>query len=73
MKLPGGSQPVIISSHSALEDGRYYDVESSSSFAYDHITQVSLSTEQPMADGSTWNKSITPSDYRKPAMCRATS
>ncbi|KHO01770.1 F-actin-capping protein subunit alpha [Metarhizium album ARSEF 1941] len=33
VKLPGSSQPVIISSHNSLGDGRYYDVESSSSFA----------------------------------------
>lgn len=41
VKLPGGSRQVIISSHSSLGDGRYYDVESSSSFAFDHATQVS--------------------------------
>jgi hypothetical protein len=41
VKLPGGSQPVIVSTHSSLGDGRYYDVESSSSFAFDHATQVS--------------------------------
>lgn len=40
VKLPGSSQQVIISSHSSLGDGRYYDVESSSSFAFDHTTQV---------------------------------
>ena len=31
---------VIVSSHNSLGDGRYYDVESSSSFAFDHSTQV---------------------------------
>ncbi len=41
VKLPGGSQQVIIASHSALGDGRYFDVESSTSFEFDHITQVS--------------------------------
>lgn len=40
VKLPGSSQQVIISSHSSLGDGRYYDVESSSSFVFDHTTQV---------------------------------
>ncbi|KAF5966728.1 3-methyl-2-oxobutanoate dehydrogenase (lipoamide)E1 beta chain precursor [Fusarium coicis] len=44
VKLPGSSQPVIISSHNSLGDGRYYDVESSSSFAFDHTAQVSKST-----------------------------
>jgi hypothetical protein len=43
VKLPGSSQQVIISSHCLLGDGRYYDVESSSSFAFDHSTQVSHS------------------------------
>lgn len=40
VKLPGGSRQVIISSHSSLGSGRYYDVESSSSFSFDHATQV---------------------------------
>jgi len=40
VKLPGSSQLVIVSEHSALGDGRYFDVESSSSFAFDHATQV---------------------------------
>lgn len=31
---------VIISSHNSLGDGRYFDVESSCSFAFDHTTQV---------------------------------
>ena len=40
VKLPGSSQPVLVSSHCSLGDGRYFDVESSSSFAFDHATQV---------------------------------
>ncbi|TKA79267.1 F-actin-capping protein subunit alpha [Cryomyces minteri] len=39
VKLPGGSQAVVISSHNSLGDGRYYDVESQRSFAFDHTTQ----------------------------------
>lgn len=31
---------VIISSHNSLGDGRYYDVESSSSFQFDHTERV---------------------------------
>ncbi|KAI9852192.1 MAG: F-actin-capping protein subunit alpha [Pleopsidium flavum] len=42
VKLPGGSQQVTVSSHNALGDGRYYDAESQSSFAFDHATQVRL-------------------------------
>ena len=33
---------VIVSSHNSLGNGRYYDVESSSSFAFDHTKQVCL-------------------------------
>ncbi|KND90567.1 F-actin-capping protein subunit alpha [Tolypocladium ophioglossoides CBS 100239] len=40
VKLPGSSQPVLISSHNSLGDGRYYDAESASSFAVDHATQA---------------------------------
>ncbi|TVY47059.1 F-actin-capping protein subunit alpha [Lachnellula occidentalis] len=39
VKLPGSSQSVIVSSYNSLGDGRYYDVESSSSFVFDHSTQ----------------------------------
>lgn len=31
---------VIVSSHNSLGDGRYFDVENSSSFEFDHTTQV---------------------------------
>ncbi|KAF2453747.1 F-actin-capping protein subunit alpha [Lineolata rhizophorae] len=39
VKLPGASEPVIVSSHNSLGGGRYYDVESSSEFEFDHTTQ----------------------------------
>lgn len=39
VKLPGSSELVIVSSHNSLGDGRYYDVENSSSFEFDHATQ----------------------------------
>ena len=39
VKLPGGSQSVLVSEFNKLEDGRYFDVESSSSFIFDHSTQ----------------------------------
>lgn len=38
-KLPGGSAEVLVSPYNSLGDGRYYDVESQSSFAFDHATQ----------------------------------
>ena len=31
---------VLISTHNSLGNGRYYDVESRVSFAFDHVTQV---------------------------------
>jgi F-actin capping protein alpha subunit len=37
---------VIVSTYNSLRDGRYYDVESSSSFDFDHITQVGPSVGQ---------------------------
>ncbi|KAJ9620155.1 hypothetical protein H2203_007920 [Taxawa tesnikishii (nom. ined.)] len=39
IKLPGSSESVIVSSFNALEDGRYFDPASQSSFAFDHTTQ----------------------------------
>ncbi|CAM1501920.1 Fc.00g039040.m01.CDS01 [Cosmosporella sp. VM-42] len=55
VKLPGSSQPVIISPYNSLGDGRYFDVESSSSFSFDHTTQKasavqSYALEGPQAD-----------------------
>lgn len=46
---------VIVSSHNSLGDGRYYDVESSSSFAFNHSTQVHQGRERRamVADEST--------------------
>ncbi|MCJ1478356.1 F-actin-capping protein subunit alpha [Lambiella insularis] len=40
VKLPGGSQNVLVTPYNSLGDGRYYDVESNSSFAFDHTTQI---------------------------------
>lgn len=37
--LPGSSLHVLVSSYNALGNDRYYDIESSSSFAFDHATQ----------------------------------
>ncbi|KAL8909489.1 MAG: hypothetical protein Q9207_000169 [Kuettlingeria erythrocarpa] len=39
VKLPGSSKNVLISSYNSLGDGRYYDIESQRSFAFDHQTQ----------------------------------
>ncbi|KAK0708230.1 F-actin-capping protein subunit alpha [Lasiosphaeris hirsuta] len=51
-KLPSGSQPVIVSAHSSLGGGRYYDVESSSSFAFDHATQKASAVQSYVLEGA---------------------
>ncbi|KAL1842656.1 hypothetical protein VTJ49DRAFT_4567 [Mycothermus thermophilus] len=53
VKLPGASQPVIVSSHNALGGDRYYDLESSVSFAFDHATQKASAVESYVAEGET--------------------
>ncbi|KAI0429331.1 subunits of heterodimeric actin filament capping protein Capz [Xylaria sp. FL1042] len=52
VKLPGSSQQVIISSHNSLGDGRYFDVESSSSFTFDHTTQKASEVQSYALDGA---------------------
>jgi capping protein alpha len=37
-KLPGGATEVLVSAYNSLGDGRYYDVETQSSFDFDHAT-----------------------------------
>ncbi|KAL8736657.1 MAG: hypothetical protein Q9166_000023 [cf. Caloplaca sp. 2 TL-2023] len=39
VKLPGSTKNVLLSSYNSMGDGRYYDVESQRSFAFDHQTQ----------------------------------
>ncbi|KAI0449899.1 2-oxoisovalerate dehydrogenase beta subunit [Xylaria acuta] len=51
-KLPGSSQQVVISSHNSLGDGRYFDVESSSSFAFDHATQKASDVQSYAVEGA---------------------
>jgi capping protein (actin filament) muscle Z-line, alpha len=51
-KLPGSSQQVIISSHNSLGGGRYYDVDSSSSFAFDHATQKASGVQSHVLEGA---------------------
>ncbi|KAH8601134.1 F-actin-capping protein subunit alpha [Bisporella sp. PMI_857] len=52
VKLPGSSQNVIISSHNSLGDGRYYDIEGSSSFAFDHTTQKASAVQSYVQESS---------------------
>ncbi|UNI22587.1 F-actin-capping protein subunit alpha [Purpureocillium takamizusanense] len=52
VKLPGSSQTVLISSHNSLGDSRYYDVESSSSFEFDHVTQKASDVQSHVIEGS---------------------
>ncbi|CEJ91114.1 Putative F-actin-capping protein subunit alpha [[Torrubiella] hemipterigena] len=52
VKLPGSSQAVLISAHNSLGDGRYYDVESSSSFQFNHTTQKASSVQSHVIEGA---------------------
>ncbi|KAL8690759.1 MAG: hypothetical protein Q9224_004331 [Gallowayella concinna] len=50
VKLPGSSSNVLISPYNRLGDGRYYDVETQKSFAFDHQTQRQKASDvQPYA------------------------
>jgi capping protein alpha len=37
-KLPGGSTEVLVSEYNRLGEGRYYDVDTQSSFDFNHAT-----------------------------------
>lgn len=37
-KLPGDATEVLVSEHNSLGDGQYYDVETQSSFEFDHAS-----------------------------------
>ncbi|KAK6538938.1 F-actin-capping protein subunit alpha [Orbilia ellipsospora] len=50
-KLPGGSGLVIVSSYNDLGGGRFFDTESSSSFAYDHTTQRASDVQSHPIEG----------------------
>jgi len=52
VKLPNSSQHVIVSSYSSLGGERYFDVESSSSFAFDHTTQKASDVQSYVLGGS---------------------
>jgi hypothetical protein len=52
VKLPGSSQYVIVSSHNSLGNGRYFDVGSSSSFAFDHTTQKASGVQSYVLESS---------------------
>ncbi|KAJ5651445.1 F-actin-capping protein subunit alpha [Penicillium longicatenatum] len=45
VKLPGSSQEVIVSEFNKLEDNRYFDSESQTSFEIDHITQTASAAQ----------------------------
>lgn len=58
-----GAPKVIVSSHNSLGDGRYYDVESSSSFAFDHSTQARFSFGQWRRNTDRWQKASAVQSY----------
>ncbi|CAI7673823.1 unnamed protein product [Penicillium viridicatum] len=45
VKLPGSSQEVIVSGFNELEDNRYFDPESQTSFEVDHTTQTASAAQ----------------------------
>ncbi|EPS28327.1 F-actin-capping protein subunit alpha [Penicillium oxalicum] len=45
VKLPGSSQEVIVSEFNRLEDNRYFDTESQTSFEIDHTTQTASNAQ----------------------------
>ncbi|QDS71901.1 hypothetical protein FKW77_000274 [Venturia effusa] len=50
VKLPGSSQSVIVSEYNRLDDGRYFDTESKTSWAFDHATQKASASKQYVAN-----------------------
>ncbi|KAL5598621.1 uncharacterized protein BROUX77_006455 [Berkeleyomyces rouxiae] len=52
VKLPGSSQPVIISPYNSLGDDCYYDIESSVSFNFDHVDQVASNAKSYVAESA---------------------
>jgi capping protein alpha len=51
VKLPGSSESVLVSEHNRLDDGRYYDVESSSSFAFEQRTGKASGVQSYVLEG----------------------
>jgi len=53
VKLPGSSQEAIVSRYNKLDDGRYYDVASQTSFQFDHVSQkASAPRSHPIDSGN---------------------
>ncbi|ODH44300.1 hypothetical protein ACO22_00920 [Paracoccidioides brasiliensis] len=50
VKLPGSSEEVIVSGYNKLGDDRYYDVQSQTSFTFDHVTQTASSPQSYVLD-----------------------
>ncbi|KAI9889827.1 MAG: F-actin-capping protein subunit alpha [Vezdaea aestivalis] len=51
-KLPGASHYVIVSAYNRLDDGRYYDIESKTSYQFDHPSQGALSPQSYVHESS---------------------
>ncbi|EPS42018.1 hypothetical protein H072_4075 [Dactylellina haptotyla CBS 200.50] len=50
-KLPGSSGLVIVSSYNEIEEGRFFDSESSTSFAFNHTTQKASDVQSYSIEG----------------------
>jgi len=52
VKLPGATDSVLVSPYNCLDDGRYYDLQSSTSFDFDHVTQKASATQSYVPESS---------------------
>ena len=55
-KLPGASDEVLVSEYNRLSDGRYFDPGAQVSFAFDHVSHVSLACWSYLLQGWIWRK-----------------
>ncbi|USP79556.1 hypothetical protein yc1106_06830 [Curvularia clavata] len=51
-KLPGGSTEVLVSQYNSLGDGRYYDIDTQSSFDFDHVTGKASAVQSHVVESS---------------------
>ncbi|KAK4506488.1 hypothetical protein PRZ48_000220 [Zasmidium cellare] len=51
VKLPGGSEAVLLSEYNSLGEGRYHDTASQTSFEVDHASQKASNTQQHPLEG----------------------
>ena len=55
---------VLVSKYNRLPDGRYFETESSTSWEFDHVTQVCLTLKLVLDIAKLWQKASSPQSYR---------